>query len=167
MSFSKFVAIAACCLALSACQRPGQNAYGAREVGKVALVNFGVIIAQREVDVIAKNTGVGAFAGGVAAGGAVASAGGSGLGALAAALGGAIAGGLIEQAASDRKATEFIVTLENRQTITIVQDHAEGDAPLNVGDRVMVQLMGRTQRVLPAGALPTEVERPKGIKTLE
>ena len=64
-------------------------------------------------------------------------------------------------------ATEFIVTLETGQTITVVQDHAEGDAPLNVGDRVMVQIMGRNQRVLPAGALPTEVQRPQGVKLVD
>jgi len=152
------------CLVVSACQQPGQNAYGAREVGKVALVQFGVIIAQREVDVAAKNSGLGAVAGGAAGGGAVAASGGSRGGAAAAVIGGALIGALLEQMLANRKATEFIITLERGHTITLVQDNQEGDAPLNVGDRVMVQVMGKTQRVLPAAALPSEVQRPQGIK---
>jgi outer membrane lipoprotein SlyB len=152
------------CLTLSACQQPGQNAYGAREVGKVALVQFGVIIAQREVDVTGKNTGLGALGGGVAGASAVATSGGSRGGAAAAALGGALVGALVEQLAANRKATEFVITLEKGQTVTLVQDNQEGDAPLAVGDRVMVQVMGKTQRVLPAAGMPTEVQRPKGVK---
>jgi outer membrane lipoprotein SlyB len=152
------------CLVLSACQSPGQNTYGAREVGKVALVQFGVIISQREVDVTAKNTGAGALGGALAGGGAVAASGGSRGAGAAAVVGGALVGALLEQALANRKATEFIITLEKGQTITLVQDNKEGDAPLNNGDRVMVQVMGKTQRVLPAAAMPTEVQRPKGIK---
>jgi outer membrane lipoprotein SlyB len=59
------------------------------------------------------------------------------------------------------------VTLENGVTMTVVQDHNEGERVLKPGDRVMLQVTGGVQRVLPADQLPTEIKRPKGIKVID
>jgi outer membrane lipoprotein SlyB len=159
-----------CVLALSACQNAGQNVYKHNEVGKTSLVNFGTVIQTREVQVQGQNTGVGALAG-AAGGGIAGNQIGSGAGNAAATLGGVLVGAAIgalaEQAMADRKADEYVVTLETGATITVVQDRTEGDRPINAGDRVMVQLQGGTQRVLPANTLPTEIKRPKGIKVTD
>jgi outer membrane lipoprotein SlyB len=54
--------------------------------------------------------------------------------------------------------------LENGKTLTVAQNVSEKDVIHAVGDRVMVQINGQYQRVLPANSLPTEIEKPKGIK---
>ncbi len=154
-------------LFLGACANPGQSVYSYKEVGKSTLVNFGTVVATREVDVRGKNTGIGAAVG-AAGGGIGGNQVGQGAGQAAATIGGVVLGALIgaaiEQSLANRKATEFLVTLETGSTITLVQDRNEGDAAIQPGDRVMVQLSGGTQRVLPAGHLPTEIKRPQGLE---
>jgi outer membrane lipoprotein SlyB len=54
--------------------------------------------------------------------------------------------------------------LENGKTLTVAQNISEKDVIHKIGDRVIVQINGQYQRVLPANDLPTEIERPKGIK---
>jgi outer membrane lipoprotein SlyB len=165
-----FVALMLTCLLLAGCQRPGQNVYSAREVGRTSLVNFGTVVAVRDVNVQGESSGLGGAAG-AAAGGIGGSQIGRGGGNAAATLGGVVAGALIgalvEQAAANRTATEYVVTMQTGVTLTLVQDRNEGEAPINVGDRVMVQLSGGKQRVLPAAALPTEIKRPEGIKVTD
>ncbi|HZH28882.1 MAG TPA: hypothetical protein VEY95_17040 [Azospirillaceae bacterium] len=156
-------------LAVTGCQRPGQNAYSAREMGRGALVNFGTVVAVREVAVIGENTGTGAGIGAVT-GGIAGSRFGSGGGNVAATLGGMLAGAIVgavaEQAMSDRTGLEYTVTLENGATMTVLQERNEGDRMLPPGSRVMVQVAGGHQRVLPADHLPTEIQRPQGIRVL-
>lgn len=159
-----------CILGLGACQRPGQNVYSYSEVGKASLVNFGTVVAVRDVDVQGKNTGAGALAG--AAGGGIAgsqigSGGGNAAATLAGVVIGGVAGAVAEQAMANRKAVEYTVTLETGATITVVQDHNEGERVIKPGDRVMVQVSGGTQRVLPADQLPTQIKRPQGIKVVD
>lgn len=157
-------------LSLAACQRPGQNTYSYAEVGRASLVNFGTVLAVREVNVQGKNTGAGGLVG--AAGGGIAGSqfgrsGGNAAATLAGVAVGAVAGALAEQAMSNRTALEYTVILENGVTMTIVQDHNEGEQQLPPGSRVMVQVTGGTQRVLPATNIPTEVKRPVGIKVID
>ncbi len=170
MNSRHLLALLVCCGFLAGCQRPGQNVYSASEVGRTALVNFGTVITAREVNVQGQNTGAGGLVGG-AAGGIAGSQIGRGGGNAAATLGGvvvgAIAGALIEQAAANRTATEYVVTMETGATLTLVQDRTDGDAEIRPGDRVMVQLSGGKQRVLPANALPTQIKRPAGIKVVD
>lgn len=80
---------------------------------------------------------------------------------------GGIVGALAEQAAANRKALEYTVTLETGATVTVVQDHDEGERVLQPGERVMLQVTGGTQRVLAADNLPTELKRPTGIKVID
>lgn len=170
MRRSKYILPLSAALLLSACQHTGQNVYRYNEVGKASLVNFGTIVAMREVAVQGQNTGLGAAAGG-AAGGLVGSqfgnSGGNAAAILAGVVIGGVAGALAEQAAADRTATEYTVTLENGVTMTVVQDHNEGETPLHPGQRVMIQVTGGTQRVIAAGALPTSIKRPQGIKVTD
>ena len=93
---------------------------------------------------------------------------GQGDGAAWAGAGLAIAGGvighLIEQGLSDREGYEYTVILENGVVLTTVQEIPENGQPIPVNTRVIVQMTGGYQRVLPAEDLPTEVKQPKGIK---
>lgn len=152
---------------LTGCQQPGQNRYSYQDVGKNTEVVFGTVIKSREVDITGQNTGLGATAGaaGGALGGAYIGRGGGTLGAmLATAVVGGIAGHIAEQAISDHKGIEYIVTEENGKTVTIVQNKIEGEEILKKGSRVMVQTSGQYQRVLPADDLPEEIKRPKPIR---
>lgn len=157
-------------LGLSACQRPGQNAYRHDEVGKSSALSFGSILAVREIDVIGQNTGAGALVGAAAGAGAgsyIGRGSGSGWGAGAGLLAGAIAGALAEQAMADRKGLEYIVVLESGVAMTIVQEIHKDDRVFAVGERVIVQNSGGYQRILPASNLPTEVKRPQGLKVVD
>ena len=133
-------------------------------------MEFGTVIATREVGITGQNTGVGALAGaGVGAGGA--SYIGTGSGNAWALAGGAVAGAVVgtvaEQAAANRKGTEYIITKENGKTITLVQEINPEDPIFTKGTRVMVQSSGSYQRVLPADDMPTQIKRPQGIKVVD
>lgn len=152
---------------LTACNSPGVNRYSYQDVGQAAIVQFGTVVSLRPVQITGKNSGIGAGIG--AAGGAVGgSAFGSGSGQLGAILAGAViagvAGAAVEQAAVDRTGIEYVITLEKGETITMVQNFVEGDPAIKVGQRVMVQMSGVYQRVLPADTLPEKIKRPKKIK---
>ncbi|MEK9671105.1 MAG: hypothetical protein VW268_01200 [Rhodospirillaceae bacterium] len=92
---------------------------------------------------------------------------GSGGGAVAAAIlgvtAGIIDGSALEQAIRNRGGVEYTVILRNRKTLTVAQNIGEKDIIHELNDRVIVQINGEYQRMLPAKDLPTEVERPEGI----
>ena len=165
------LAVAVVCLTiagiLTACNFSTQSRYNYSEVGKIQVVNFGTVVAVRDIDIIANTSPLGGMAGG-AAGAAAGSQIGSGTGSIAGAVGGAVGGILIgaalEQAIRNRGGVEYTVTLENGKTLTVAQNISEKDVIHKIGDRVMVQINGQYQRVLPANELPTEIEKPKGIK---
>lgn len=155
---------------LSACHQPGQTRYGYQDVGQASAVHFGTVLSWRMVHITGQNTGTGAIAG--AAGGAlggsyIGSGGGSLGGLLAGALIAGVAGHMAEQAISDHSGIEYVITLEKGDTITMVQNFVEGDPEIKTGQRVMVQVSGSYQRVLPADALPEKVKRPKGVKVVD
>lgn len=163
--------VSACLLgSLAGCATQGQNRYSFQEVGQAAVVEFGTVIAARQVDIRGQNTGVGGAVGG-AAGGLAMSNVGRGSGNVAAILGGvvvgAVVGAMAEQAASDRVGIEYTITLANGKTITLVQEQAAGDRVFNPSDRVMVQANGAYQRVLSADHLPNTIARPQGVKVVD
>jgi outer membrane lipoprotein SlyB len=141
---------------LTACAPASQNRYGYQDVGQASVIEYGKIIAERPVDITGKNTGIGAAAG-VTAGGIGGSLIGHGDGSIAGLLAGAIVGGIVgavaEQALADRQGIEYTIR-EKAKTVTIVQNIAKDDKPLRVGDKVMVQISGQYQRVLPATSEP-------------
>jgi outer membrane lipoprotein SlyB len=157
-------------LGVAGCATQGQSRYSYQEVGQAAIVEFGSVVASRQVDIKGRNTGAGGAVGGVAGGLAMSNV-GHGSGNAAAIVGGVLVGAALgamaEQAASDRVGIEYVITLANGKTITIVQEQAQGDRMFTPGDRVMVQATGTYQRVLSADHLPEQVTRPKGIKVID
>ena len=157
-------------MALGACATQGQNRYSYQDVGRATVVEFGTVLASRPVDIRGQNTGAGGLVGATAGGLAMSNV-GRGSGNVAAIVGGALvgaaAGALAEQAMADRVGIEYVVTLANGKTITIVQEQGQGEQVFGPGQRVMVQSSGTYQRVLSADHLPTAVNRPKDIKVVD
>lgn len=165
---SKFAALViGPCLLLGGCAFSTQTRYNYSEVGQVQVVEFGSVVAVRDIDIVAESSSSGGIVGAV--GGAAAGSNiGAGTGAFVSGVAGAVIGAnalsALEQAIRNRGGVEYTVTLRNGKTITVAQNVSEKDVILKVGDRVMVQINGQYQRVLPANNLPTEIKRPKGIE---
>jgi outer membrane lipoprotein SlyB len=161
------------CLALAlltGCTQPGQSRYGYQDVGQSTTVVFGTVISEREVDITGQNTGVGATAGalgGALGGSYIGNGGGSLAGMLAGAVIAGVAGHMAEQAVSDHRGIEYVITIEKGETITIVQNLNSDEQPITPGHRCMVQNSGMYQRVLPADNLPTSIKRPTRIKVTD
>lgn len=166
----RVVAVLALAGMLAGCSTQGQSRYAERDIGRSSVVEFGTVIQARKVDIQGETTGLGGMAG-AAAGGIALSGVGQGSGNAAAILGGVLVGALLgsmaEQSMSDRVGIEYIVTLANGTTVTIVQDQPPEDRVFQAGNRVMVQTSGSYRRVLPADHLPTQVNRPAGITVVD
>ena len=165
----KFISILLITIALllNGCNFAAQSRYKYSEVGQIQNAEFGTVIGVRDIDIIAESSLSGGIIGGV--GGAVGGAylgGGSGslITLVAGAVIGASAFNALEQAVRNRGGVEYIVVLRNGKTITVAQNITKKDIIHNLNDRVLVQINGEYHRVLPANSLPTEIERPKGIK---
>ncbi|MDB5478483.1 MAG: hypothetical protein JWM96_978 [Alphaproteobacteria bacterium] len=158
------VAIAACATDNS------QNQYSEADIGKQSVLEFGTIIAARNVKIQGKNNGLGVGAGALA-GGVGGSTIGNGSGQLIATIGGAllgaVAGSAAEQQLQKRDGIEYTITKNSGETVTIVQNIAKDDAPLHIGQRVMVQKSGKYTRVLPAQNTPDQVKRPEKLKVVD
>ena len=166
MKFKTLLLITAM-LVLSACDFAAQSRYKYSEVGQIQNAEFGTVIGVRDIDIIAESSSSGGIIGGVAGGvgGAYLAGGGGSLVTLVAgAVIGANAFAALEQAVRNRGGVEYIVVLRNGKTITVAQNVVPKDIIHNINDRVLVQINGEYHRVLPANKLPTEIERPKGIK---
>lgn len=140
-------------LFLAACQQtPGQNRYGHAEVGKATVIEYARVLGVKQVEITGKNSGVGAAGG--AAGGAIAGSHiGSGRGQLAGMLAGVIVGGIVghalEQEMQNMVGYEYRVKTEDKKIKTIVQHQNKDDIVFKKGDKVMIQINGEYQRVLP------------------
>ena len=155
---------------LMGCDFATQTRYGYSEVGQVQVVQFGTVIALRDIEIMGETSGGGSLAGAVAGGVAGAHVGGGSgriVGGTAGLVAGAAVGSLIEQAIRKRGGVEYTVVLENGKTITVAQNVGDKDVIHRVNDRVIVQINGQYQRVLPANSLPEEMKKPKGIKFID
>lgn len=155
---------------LPGCDFATQTRYGYSEVGQVQVVQFGTVIALRDIEIMGETSGGGGLVGAVAGGVAGAHVGGGSgriVGGTAGAVAGAAVGSLIEQAIRKRGGVEYTVVLENGKTITVAQNVGDKDVIHKVNDRVIVQINGQYQRVLPANSLPEEMKKPKGIKFID
>lgn len=153
-------------LLLSSCNFSTQTRYNYSEVGKIQVVNYGTVIGVRDIDIVSDTSSGGGLLGGVGGGiGGLSVGSGSGLivAGAAGAIGGVLVGSALEQAIRNRGGVEYTVILRNGKTLTVAQNISEKDVILKKGDRVIVQINGEYQRVLPANNLPTEIEQPKGI----
>jgi outer membrane lipoprotein SlyB len=152
---------------LIGCDYATQTRYGYSEVGQVQVVQFGTVIAIRDIEIMGESSVGGAIAGGAAgaaAGGNIGGGTGTAVAVVAGAVVGATAGAALERAIRKRGGVEYTVVLENGKTITVAQNVSEKDVIHKNNDRVLVQINGQYQRVLPANSLPEEMKKPKGIK---
>lgn len=155
---------------LIGCAQPGQNRYDFNDVGKATTVEFGTIIASKPVDITGRNTGGGALVGGAAglgAGSYIGSGSGQAWGQAGGMLAGALIGAMIEQAIADRTGIEYVITMHDGTTRTIVQNVGPNETAFQAGERVAVQTSGNYQRVLPASQFPEKIKRPKKIKVVD
>lgn len=157
-------------LLLAGCGVSTQNRYSYQDVGKLTPVEFGTVLAKREIRIQGENTGIGALLGGGTQS-MVGAQFGDGATSVASSLSGAVtgiaSGSITEQILANRDGLEYLITLSSGKTVTIVQNIDDDDRPIEVGDRVMVQTSGHYQRVLPAKDLPETVVKPKGIEVGE
>lgn len=141
-------------VSLSACVPNINNrSYQYCDVGRPSCLKPGVIIGCRRV-VVNANTGTGSFTGSLAGALAGSSLGGCGapgvIGTLAGAVVGGVLGNAIEQDANRQPAYEYMVRLDNGDTIAVVQ----GIEPrLCIREHVVVKF-GRVTRVLPECMYP-------------
>ena len=130
------------------CATRGSSTYTRQQLGRVASVSHGVIVSMRIVEIAGTSSGVGATAG--AAGGAVVGSyvGGGTRGTVLGVIGGAVIGGIagavIEGAATQTTATEFLIQEENGDLIAIVQ---KNDDNLQPDDHVLIMRLDRVRIV--------------------
>lgn len=146
-------AISAVSLLLTSCAPVNKNStYSEHEIGKNAVVMYGVVKSSRPVAITGDNSGAGMTVGAVG-GGLAGSAIGKGNGSIAAIIAGAVIGGVAgavtEQSLRDQQGVEYIIRMsETGDTRSIVQSIAKNEAPIPTGQCVMVQVSGSFQRVL-------------------
>lgn len=145
----RYVPMVLAALALGACSSaPSASSYSRNQALQASQVQKGKIVSSREVEVEGTKSGVGSTAGAVGGGVAGSFIGGGWRSNLLGAVGGAVIGGLgggaAEEALTKSTGTEFVVQLDNGQTISVVEANDENLVP---GDRVMVLQGGRTRVV--------------------
>jgi len=127
------------------------STYSRSDMGRIATVMKGQIIAIREVD-ISGNTAIGSAAGAGIGATAGSTAGGSGedhiVGAIAGAVAGGIIGAAVEEGATKGSAFEFIIQQKNGQTIAIVQTNEDN---LQVGEKVLILRSGKARVIRDQG----------------
>ncbi len=129
----------------------GADKYETSSVGKINTAAEGVIINVRTVRVATSDGVVGKVAGGVA-GGIAGSTIGGGTGSALATVGGVVLGGILgdkaQESLSAQDAYEYIVKLNNGNTITLTQGT---DVELKVGQKVYVldANSGHRARIIP------------------
>ena len=142
-------------LMLAGCARSlSPDVYSRDEVGSKVEVEDAVVVATRDVKIEGTQSNVGAGAGAVAGGvgGAVAvgrNRGAATLGAVAGAIIGAIAGAAVEEAATSSEGVEYLVRLNDGETVAVVQP--KGATTLAPGDRALL-VYGDHIRVVPVPA---------------
>jgi len=150
----RLTATLAAMVLLSGCVTPqAPNTYSRQQMGREGTVERGEILTLREVEISGSNTGLGAGAGAAAGATAGSYVGGDFRTNIIGAIGGAVVGGLagavVEEGATQAKATEFLIRKDNGDTVVIVQSNADA---LAVGDRIMIIRMDRVRIVRDIGA---------------
>jgi len=137
-------------LALAGCARSqSPDVYSRGEVGAQVGVEEAVVLSARPVTIEGTRSNVGATVGAVAGGIGGTYAGnrrGAVLGGIAGAVVGALIGAAAEEAFTSREGMEYLVRLENGETVAVVQP--KGDAPLNPGAQVLL-VYGDFIRIVP------------------
>jgi outer membrane lipoprotein SlyB len=148
------VAIAAALAVLVAgCASPTSSRYDSGDVGQIIETSEGTVLSSRVIEIKGgENSGYGAVAGGAA--GATAThvtVGGGNSGGLLTVLGAVIGAGvgyLAEDAARTREGFEYLVRLDDGRVVTLVQNRADEEAPLQNGTPVLIQYGNDYTRVV-------------------
>lgn len=124
---------------------------GSSDVGAVIETSDATVVSSREVqiegDTSLAGPGIGGAAGAISVGSAV-SGNLSGLAAVVGGLAGAGAGYLIESQVNSGEGIEYVLRMEDGRTVTLVQNKDEGEAPIEPGTPVLVQVGSRSARVM-------------------
>ncbi len=142
---------------LAACGGPTKDVYNTTEVGQIQEVREGRIVQSRFIDIDEKDSGRGTVAGGLAGGLGSLLAVGGGFGLAAFLLGsavGAVAGYVVEDVVTDRDGIEYIISLDDGSTATIVQNRGDEDELLPPGTEIFLQYGNNYTRL---------IERPKNM----
>ncbi len=138
-------------LTLGGCARSlSPDVYSRDEVGSTVEVEDAVVLSVRDVKIEGTRSNVGAAVGAAAGGVGGSYAGhrrGAILGAIAGAVVGALVGAAAEEAITSSEGVEYLVRLDNGETVAVVQP--KGEAPLAPGDNVLL-VYGDHIRVVPA-----------------
>jgi outer membrane lipoprotein SlyB len=149
--FALVVALALGVAPLAACtSQYGGNTVQGSGANQVNRVLPGVVLASQPVTIRGESgRGIGSAVGGVAGGIAGSTLGTSRVEGALGAIGGAVLGGLAGSVAGDRlgneSGVEYIIRLEDGQTVTVVQG---AEPALEAGQRVLI-VYGRQVRVIP------------------
>ncbi len=143
---------------LAACSSgPSKDVYRGSEVGQIQEVMEGRVVESRFIDIEAQDSGTGSTLGSLAGGlGTLLSVSG-GFGLAAFLLGsavGAVVGYVVEDTATDDDGIEYILTLDDGRTVTVVQNRGDEEEPLPPGAEIFLQFGGNYTRV---------VERPQNM----
>lgn len=144
----KILGAAVAALLLAGCaENINSDHYSSNQAGRVSTVAQCTVLNVRQVGV-SDNSGAGTLLGGVAGGVAGSTIGHGRSANTLGAIGGALVGGLVGNAAetglTSQTGLEYILKLDNGQTISITQGTAQ---PLAVGQRCLV-LFGNPSRVI-------------------
>jgi outer membrane lipoprotein SlyB len=139
--------MAAAVLLLGGCAQTSST-YTVSEVGQPVETTNGTVVASRLVRVQGERNLVGAGAGAAAGAAGTTLAGGSGSAAVLGGLVGAGLGYLAQGGLTRREGIEYVVDLEDGRTVTIVQNRASQELPIESGAPVLVQLGSTYSRVL-------------------
>ncbi len=145
----RYVPLMLAAFAVAGCtSAPSASTYSRNQALQAQNVQKGRIVSMRTVEIEGTKSGVGTGAGAVAGGVAGSFIGGGWRSHALGAVGGAVLGGLggsaAEEAITKSTGMEFVVQLDNGQTIAVVQANDEN---LAVGERVMVLQGGQTRVV--------------------
>ncbi|MDO6705764.1 glycine zipper 2TM domain-containing protein [Photobacterium sp. 1_MG-2023] len=150
----KYLLLPLCIAALiiSGCSsNPYGNTYGRSQAQQVQQVKYGTIIQIDPVSIEGEQNVVGTLAG-AAIGGILGSKIGGGSGSDIAAIGGGVLGGYAgnkaSQNLSESNGVNLTIRLDSGETIAIVQK-ADPNMLFSVGQKVRVNITGRTARVVP------------------
>jgi outer membrane lipoprotein SlyB len=147
-------------LLLAACANRGQTLYSDQEVGLGVKAVFGTILRARDVEIVGRGGAPSGSAAMVSTGGSLAGFAGSvvnPVGTMVSATQDVIA------QRSRWTGVEYTIVLQTGDIVTLAQYRNAEDTVFGPGARVLVQLAGAYQRVLPAEGLPDAAEKPKGL----
>ncbi|WP_299013194.1 glycine zipper 2TM domain-containing protein [uncultured Photobacterium sp.] len=147
-----FIVLFLSTLGFSGCSNnPYGDSYGVADTRTIQQVRYGTIVKTEPVTIEGEGQVVGAIAG-AAVGGILGSKIGGGSGSDIAAIGGGVLGGVAGSKAAEgvtrRNGVNLTIKMDSGETVAIVQE-VNPNVIFQVGQRVRVNIDGKTARVMP------------------